>query len=89
MIVRVNKISNSTKSEKEIAPDEIPGDILKLLAEENIQIILRLFNGVYRTGMIPSDQLFSTFVPFLKFNIARKCGKYRTISLMSHVFIIE
>ncbi|CAH2090670.1 unnamed protein product [Euphydryas editha] len=33
------------KSGKAVGPDEISGDILKLLAEENIHIVVRLFNG--------------------------------------------
>ncbi|CAH2100204.1 unnamed protein product [Euphydryas editha] len=78
----------SAKSGKTVGPDDIPGDILMLLVEENIQIIVRLFNGVYKTEMIPSDWVFSTLVTLPKSYSVKKCGEYRTMSLMSHVLKI-
>uniref|UniRef100_A0A2A4JBK9 Reverse transcriptase domain-containing protein n=1 Tax=Heliothis virescens TaxID=7102 RepID=A0A2A4JBK9_HELVI len=75
----------SSKSGKSVGPDEIPSEILKLLTEENLSIIVRLFNDIYNTGVIPEDWLHSTFVTLPKTNNAKKCNAYRTISLMSHV----
>lgn len=78
----------SAKAGKAVGPDEIPSEILKLLMEENLPIVVRLFNGIYRSGIIPKDWLYSIFVTLPKTSNAKKCSEYRTISLMSHVLKI-
>lgn len=83
----INAIKTA-KTGKAVGPDDIPSEILKLFMDENIPIVVRLFNAIYSTGIIPQDWLQSTFVTLPKTSSAKKCSDYRTISLMSHVLKI-
>lgn len=78
----------NAKTRKALGPDEIPTELLKLIDEENMKIIVKLFNAIYNTGVIPSDWLKSTFIAIPKKHRARKCSEYRLISLMSHTLKI-
>lgn len=73
------------KNRKASGPDEIPTEALKLITEENIGLVVKLFNSIYETGEIPSDWLSSTFIALPKKQQPKKCGDYRLISLMSHM----
>ena len=72
------------KNGKAAGPDEVYADLLKLLNDEGVDMITKLFNAIYRTGFIPPDWLKSTFIAIPKKTNARRCEDYRTISLMSH-----
>ena len=76
---------NLTKNRKATGPDEIPGEIIKLLDDGNIGRLTELFNKIYDTGEIPDEWLRSTFVVLPKKPIASKCDDYRMISLISHL----
>jgi Reverse transcriptase (RNA-dependent DNA polymerase) len=65
--------------------DEIPTELLKLLDEEQMKKVTRIFNAIYTAGEIPTDWLKSEFVTLPKKPGAKFCGEYRTISLMSHM----
>lgn len=73
------------KNNKAAGPDEVYGDLLKLIDEDNIDVVVDLFNHIYETGVIPKDWLLSTFIPIPKTVNAKKCEQYRSISLMSHI----
>ncbi|CAG9837411.1 unnamed protein product [Diabrotica balteata] len=60
----------------------------KLIENDNIKVVVRLFNSIYNTGVIPADWLKSIFVTIPKKHNARKCSEYRLISLMSHTLKI-
>ncbi|CAG9826796.1 unnamed protein product [Diabrotica balteata] len=70
---------------KATGPDEINIEAIKLLDEENIEILVRLFNRIYDTGYIPREWLQSSFVMIPKTANATKCSEHRLISLMSHL----
>ncbi|XP_030764077.1 uncharacterized protein LOC115888472, partial [Sitophilus oryzae] len=50
-----------TKNGKAVGPDDSNVEILKLLDEENMNLLLKLFNRIYNTGEIPKLWLQSTF----------------------------
>lgn len=74
----------SAKTKKATGPDDIPTELLQMIKEENIGILVKLFNAVYATGDIPEDWLKSVFIPIPKKQRAKRCSEYRLISLMSH-----
>ncbi|ETE62476.1 Retrovirus-related Pol polyprotein LINE-1 [Ophiophagus hannah] len=76
------------KTRKATGPDDIPVEFLKLLEDNGKKFLLQLFNRIYETGKIPNDWLKSTFVTIPPQINAKKCTKYRTISLMSHALKI-
>ena len=74
-----------SKNRKAPGPDGIYSEVIKILKnEESLNVIVKLFNMVYRSGVIPSDWLQSTFVTLPKKSSAKRCSDYRLISLMSH-----
>ena len=76
-------IKNS-KNGKAMGPDQIPVETLKCMNDETLEILLDLFNQVYKTGHIPEQWLLSTFCAIPKATNAKDCCDYRTISLISH-----
>jgi hypothetical protein len=72
------------KSNKTPGPDDMYAETIKLLNEENLDIIVKLFNDIYDTGQIPKDWLRSTFIALPKTPRANFCKDHRLISLMSH-----
>lgn len=52
-----------TKGRKAVGPDELPIELVKLIDEEMIDILVQLYNNIYSTGIIPKQQLASTFIP--------------------------
>uniref|UniRef100_A0A8D8SJ40 Craniofacial development protein 2 n=2 Tax=Cacopsylla melanoneura TaxID=428564 RepID=A0A8D8SJ40_9HEMI len=84
LIDEVEYAIRNIKEGKAVGPDELPGDILKLIKKEHLGKITHLFNLVYQTGDIPADWLKSTFITLPKKPNAKKCEDHRTISLMSH-----
>lgn len=82
--VEVQYALKNAKTRKTPGPDEIPVELLKMMNEDNIHLLIRLFNKIYDTGEIPIDWLESTFIAIPKKQKARKCSDHRLISLMSH-----
>lgn len=66
----------------------MPIELLKLVEEENIQILVGHFNAIYKYGKIPNEWLKTTFVTLPKKNKATQCAEYKTTSLMSHALKI-
>lgn len=77
------------KTKKTQGSDQLPVEILKLIDEDQIHILLELFNTIYRRGIIPSEWLLSTFVALSKKTNAKRCSDYRTISLMTHTLNVS
>uniref|UniRef100_A0A8D8Q4X5 Craniofacial development protein 2 n=1 Tax=Cacopsylla melanoneura TaxID=428564 RepID=A0A8D8Q4X5_9HEMI len=73
------------KERKAVGPDNIEAEFLKLLEDDGIKKITKIFNDIYRTGEIPREWLISEFIALPKKTAAKKCEEYRTISLMSHL----
>lgn len=76
------------KKGKAVGPDQITTELIKLIDEDNVNILVELFNVIYKTGIIPTEWLKSTFVALPKVNRPTRCEDYRTISLMSHMLKI-
>jgi len=74
----------TAKNKKSTGCDELPAELLKLLDDEGINVLLKVFNYVYKTGDYPKTWLKSTFVAIPKKNKPKVCKDYRLISLMSH-----
>lgn len=80
----VIKALKNSKPRKAAGPDEVPSELLKLLEDDGENLLLDLFNTIYRTGMIPEQWLTSTFITLPKKRNAKDCSDHRTIALMSH-----
>lgn len=81
----VLKAIKNSKNGRSPGPDELHVELLKLLEEENLDILVQLFNKIYESGVIPSIWLSSEFIPIPKKASSKKCDEYRLISLMSHI----
>ena len=68
--------------------DNITSEMLKALNEDNIKIIHRFCNTIYKNGQIPGNLGDSIFITIPKKPKAKLCTEYRTISLMSHILKI-
>lgn len=84
----VNAAIKSAKNGKAVGSDNVYVEMLKLLDQENIQLLTNLVNRIYSSGTFPRDWLTSIFIPIPKKNAARKCSDFRLISLMSHTLKI-
>jgi len=69
---------------KATGSDKIPAEFPQSLGEKGIQMITRLTNLIYNTGILPDDFLRNTFITIPKVNMAQDCNDFRTISLISH-----
>lgn len=64
------------KSRKATGPDNIHAETVKLIAEEEgtgLNILTALLNSVYKSGVIPTDWLNSTFITLPKKTNASNC----------------
>jgi len=75
------KYLKKSNSKKATGPDDIPVELLKMIQEDNIGILVKLFNTVYITGEIPEDWLKSVLMTLPKKQCAKKCSDYRLIRL--------
>lgn len=48
------------KTEKATGLDELLTEILKLFRDHNLKIIMKLFNGIYKYGIIPNKKMLTT-----------------------------
>lgn len=66
--------------------DVIHIELIKILKDDQaLNVILNLFNNIYKTGFIPPDWLKSIFITLPKKASAKYYKDYRTISLMNHI----
>ncbi|VEN37907.1 unnamed protein product [Callosobruchus maculatus] len=72
------------KNNKAPGIDEVTGEILKELGDEAVNIILKICNLIWETGIWPKDWTTSVMIPLHKKGSTRKCNNYRTLSLISH-----
>ncbi|XP_013140606.1 PREDICTED: uncharacterized protein LOC106104958 [Papilio polytes] len=76
---------SKAKRGKSPGPDNINIEVLKLIEEDNIEVLVNFMNSIYDSGELPHDWLKSTFVTLPKKANAKRCEDFRTISLMSQV----
>lgn len=88
LIEEVQAAINGIKDGKAPGPDNVNAEILKLLSEDNVKWLTKIFNDIYDSGNIPREWLKSEFITLPKKNGAKTCSEYRTISLMSHMLKI-
>lgn len=82
------KALQNAKNKKATMSDDVPSEIIKLIDDQNIDVLHKIFNKVYDTGFFPSDWLLSTFIALPKKVNAKSCNDHRLISLMSHALKI-
>lgn len=81
----VIKAIRQSKTGKAPGPDDIHIEIIKLLNDDSIDVLIKLFNDIYESGQMPQDWFHSIFVPIPKKSNANRCDQFRMISLMSQV----
>ena len=59
-------------------------ELLKLLDDNSLRTLVKMFNQIYDTGQYPRQWLTSIFVPLPKKANATKCEEHRLISLICH-----
>uniref|UniRef100_A0A8D8SK11 Craniofacial development protein 2 n=1 Tax=Cacopsylla melanoneura TaxID=428564 RepID=A0A8D8SK11_9HEMI len=67
----VIKALKNSKPRKAAGPDEVPSELLKLLEDDGVNLLVDLFNTIYRTGVIPEQWLTSTFITLPKNEIQK------------------
>jgi hypothetical protein len=85
MIEEVVRAMAQIKKDKSPGPDNIYGEFLKLLDEEGVSWLTKLFNRIYNSGSLPHIWLKTTFVTLPKKPSAKRCDDFRTVSFMSHL----
>ena len=81
----IEKAIKELKSGKAAGNDMITSEMIKALDDTGIDIIHKLANNIYKTGMIPPSMNESTFICLPKKPKPTMCTEYRTLSLMSHL----
>lgn len=76
----------NSKNGKALGPDQIPIVALKCMNDDTLNILLDLFNTVFKIENIPRQWLLSIFCAIPKTTIAKDCNENRTIPLIS-VFV--
>jgi len=82
--LEVKSVIQKLSRNKATGSDNIPAEFLQSLGERGLQVITKLMNKIYNTGIIPDDFLQNIFITIPKVNGAQECSDYRTISLISH-----
>lgn len=81
----IEKAIKDLKSGKAAGSDMITSEMIKALDDKGVEIIHKLVNNIYKTGVIPSSMNESIFIRLPKKPKATMCTEYRTLSLMSHI----
>ncbi|XP_063620491.1 uncharacterized protein LOC134792945 isoform X2 [Cydia splendana] len=75
----------SMKNGKSVGPDDIPGEVWKLLREDGCKWLTLFFNKLLHEETIPDEWCDSLLVPIFKNKgDVQECNNYRGIKLMSH-----
>ena len=76
-------IMSILKARKSTGPDRISNEILEVVYEVFPNLILKIFNHIFRTGIYPKEWTISYLVPIHKKDSKLEIGNYRGICLMS------
>ena len=83
----ISTVIKALPKEKACGKDNISAELLQCMGEEGLEIMTKLINKIYKSGIIPEDFRNSIFVPIPKVSKAQDCSDYRTIALISHASI--
>ena len=83
--IEIQAIIQKLSRNKATGDDNIPAEFMQSLGTNGIQLITKLMNKIYNSGVIPDDFVKSMFITIPKINNAQDCSDFRTISLISHV----
>jgi len=64
--------------------NKVPGDVLKLLREDDLKLMKQLINNIYDSGEWPKDFNHVTIITLKKKPKATTCSEQCTISLTTH-----
>ncbi len=64
--------------------NDIPIELIQECGEEGVNIMWKLCNHIWKSGVWPTDQKRSVFIPIPKKGDGLKCSNKRTIALISH-----
>jgi len=70
----VEKAIKEMRNRKATGDDNVPGDVLKLLAEGGLTILTELINAIYETGEWPKDFTEVTMTALKKKTQATRCS---------------
>ena len=79
----VVKLLKNLKPNKATGPDGVPGQILKMAADELAPALTLLFNMSISTGSLPQDWLTANITPIYKKGDKATASNYRPVSLTS------
>ncbi len=74
----------TTACKKSPGYDDVPIELIQECGEEGVNIMWKLCNQVWISGVWPTDWKRSVFIPIPKKGDARECSNNRTIALISH-----
>ena len=75
---------DSAKNGKACGPDHIKNEFLKTLSEDGLRFVLKFFNKILDTGVIPEDWTIGVILPLFKNKgCPEEPGNYRGITLLS------
>jgi hypothetical protein len=80
----VEKAIKEIMDMKATGDDKVPGDVLKLLREDDLKPMKQLINNIYETGEWPKDFNHVTIITLKKKPKATTCSDHCTISLTAH-----
>ena len=72
------------KKGKSAGVDNIPGELVQAGGEEMIDILHKICNQIWKTGVWPKEWTQSLIITLLKKGSLQQCQNYRTISLICH-----
>ena len=80
----VNWAVGSITTNKARAGDGIPADLFQILNDDAIQVLLMVYQQIWKTQQWPQDWKMSVFLPIPKKGNAKGCSNYHTIALISY-----
>jgi hypothetical protein len=64
--------------------DDVPGDVLELLREDDLELMTQLISSIYETGKWPKNVIQVTMIVLRKKSKATICSDHHTVSLITH-----
>ena len=80
----VNWAVGSITTNKARGGDGIPADLFQILNDDAIQVLLMVYQQIWKTQQWPQDWKMSVFLPIPKKGNAKGCSNYHTIALISY-----